>query len=93
MATVTAGRAAAARVGVADGALQVDLAAVCGCAAIGALGTLDGIGHAAAVAVRGLTLGIGACLATLSLVIGAYLDIRALSTRGVTGITSLSSLL
>lgn len=71
MATVAAGRAAAARVGVGDGALQVDLAAICGWAAIGTLRTHNAIGDAAAVAVRGLIVIVLACVTALGLVIGA----------------------
>lgn len=47
IATSTAGRATAARVGISDVALHLDVATITSCAAISALGRLSDIGYTA----------------------------------------------
>ena len=91
MATVTAGRAAAPRVGVGDGAFQLDIAAISGGAAIGALGALSDISHTTAIAVCGLTLANAAAIAARGLVLVGQLEVSALPTRGVTGVATLAA--
>lgn len=91
MATVAAGRAAAARVGVGDGALQLDVAVVFGVAAVGALRTLRDISHTAAVAIRGLTVAVTAAPTARGLVIGGQLEVSALPTLSVAGVATLAA--
>jgi hypothetical protein len=93
VATVAARRAAAARVGIADGAFELHIAVVFRLAAVGAFRALHDVGHAAAVAVRVLALLDAAAGAGLGLVLVGHLEVGALSAGGVTGVAALAAVL